>query len=175
MTTLYSKHVECIKSALASLGDIAFKFSKANHWYQNEHHTGVHFENLRRGGGTPHPFVSCVTKIGSVRRGLSKCDLRLSASKTIICPKRTTIFRWIWTNGTLQASPHKLATLTTMFPTEEKNICGLRSFIGAFKVLARVIPNIRCHVPSCSAHLTALAPLLVSNLRTRYHGQINSP
>ncbi len=42
---------------------------QANHWFQNEHHTGVHFENLR--GVVTTPFVSCVTKISFVRRGLN--------------------------------------------------------------------------------------------------------
>ena len=37
---------------------------------------------------------------------LDQCDLRFSASKTVIAPKSTTILGWIWYNGTLQASPH---------------------------------------------------------------------
>ena len=34
-----------------------------------------------------------------------KCDLHLSASKTIINPQFTTILGWIWNCGTLSASP----------------------------------------------------------------------
>lgn len=46
-----------------------------------------------------------------VLHALYKCNLRLSVSKTVICPKSTTILGWIWSNGTIQASPHRFATL----------------------------------------------------------------
>ena len=74
-----------------------------------------------------------------VLQALDKCNLRLSASKTTICPKSTTILGWIWSNGTLKASPHKIATLSTC--STPTTVRGLRSFIGAYKVLARVINN----------------------------------
>ena len=49
------------------------------------------------------------------------------------------ILGWIWSNGTIYASPHRVATLASCdTPTTVK---GLRSFIGAYKVLARVISN----------------------------------
>ncbi len=73
--------------------------------------------------------------------------LRLSSRKTIICPKSTTILGWIWSNGSIQASPHRVATLSTC--ATPVKVRGLRSFIGAFKVLARVIPN-------CSSLLSPL-------------------
>ena len=65
--------------------------------------------------------------------------LRLSAKKTVICPKTTTILGWIWSSGTLHASPHRIATLSTYAITGR--VSGLRSFIGTYKVLARVLPN----------------------------------
>ena len=65
---------------------------------------------------------------------LDWCDLRLSASKTVIAPKSTTIHGWIWSNNTLRASPHRISTLSSSTPVK-----GLRSFIGAYKVLAQVI------------------------------------
>lgn len=58
-----------------------------------------------------------------------------------------TILGWIWTAGSLSASPHRLNTLAT-FP-EPTTVGRLRSFIGAYKVLSRVIPR-------CSSYLTPL-------------------
>ena len=78
---------------------------------------------------------------------MQKCQLRLSATKTVICPKSTTILGWIWRSGTIEASPHRIATLATC--ARPSKVGGLRSFIGAYKVLARVIPR-------CSS---VLAPL----------------
>ena len=70
---------------------------------------------------------------------LYKCDLRLSAKKTIVCPKTATILGWVWSQGTLRASPHRVATLASCSLPEK--VAGLRSFIGAYKVLARVLPK----------------------------------
>lgn len=65
-------------------------------------------------------------------------NLRLSAPKTI-CPGKATVLGWVWSNGTLQASPHKLAALSTVDPPP--TVQGLRSFVGACKVLSRVVPR----------------------------------
>ena len=52
---------------------------------------------------------------------------------------KTNILGWIWQMGTLRASPHRIATLTACSPPER--VSGLKSFIGAVKVLSRVIPG----------------------------------
>lgn len=83
----------------------------------------------------------------AVLQALHNSGLRLSATKTVIAPQQTVILGWVWRLGTLQASPHRIATLSTCPIPSTVN--GLRSFIGAFKVLARVIQN-------CS---TILSPL----------------
>ena len=62
----------------------------------------------------------------------------LSPSKTIVCPKKATVLGWVWSNGTLQASLHKLAALSSVEPPS--TVHGLRSFNGAYKVLSRVLP-----------------------------------
>ncbi|XP_073234993.1 uncharacterized protein [Porites lutea] len=82
-----------------------------------------------------------------VLQALHKCNLHLSAHKTIISPKTTTILGWIWNAGSLSASPHRLNTLAT-YP-EPNTVARLRSFIGAYKVLSRVIPR-------CSSYLAPL-------------------
>ena len=79
--------------------------------------------------------------------GLQKSNLKLSPSKTVICPRSATTLGWIWTQGVLSASPHRFAVLAKCPPPD--TVRGLRSFIGAYKVLSRVLPN-------CSAHTSPL-------------------
>ena len=83
----------------------------------------------------------------AVLRRLDDANLRLSAKKTIIAPARTVVLGWIWQNGTLRADPHKVSALATC--TRPVTTKSLRSFIGAYKVLARVLPK-------CAAFLQPL-------------------
>ena len=85
-------------------------------------------------GGTPEEALSNWSR---VLVALKYNNLRLSAPKTVICPKSTTILGWIWTEGTLRASTHKLAALSSVEPPT--SVQGLRSFVGAYKVLSRVL------------------------------------
>ena len=71
-------------------------------------------------------------------RSLSRNDLHLSASQTIINPKSTNILGWVWTQGYLSASPHSICSLSTC--KRPTTVTQLRSFVGAYKVLSRVIP-----------------------------------
>ena len=74
-----------------------------------------------------------------VLEALHACDLRLSASKTVICPRSTTVLGWIWSEGCISASSHRISALATcQLPKTVKN---MRSFIGAYKALSRVIPH----------------------------------
>lgn len=75
----------------------------------------------------------------SVLSALRRSNLSLSAHKTVIAPRGTTILGWIWRLGSIQASPHRIAALSSCPPPA--NVTGLRSFIGAYKVLARVVKN----------------------------------
>ena len=72
---------------------------------------------------------------------LQRCNLNLSASKTIIAPKQATIHGWLWQLGTIQATPHQIL-LSSCQPA--KTVTALRSFIGAYKVLSRVIKKHIC-------------------------------
>ena len=101
-------------------------------------------DDLYCGGNTPQELL-CNWK--KVLQALHKCNLRLSARKTINSPKSTTILGWIWTVGSLSASSHSLNTLATY--AEPSTVGQLRSFIGAYKVLSHVIPR-------CSSYLTPL-------------------
>ena len=63
----------------------------------------------------------------------------MSATKTVICPKTTPILGWIWSQGSLSASPHSTAALATCSPPESvKDMC---SFISTYKVLSNVLPH----------------------------------
>ena len=72
-------------------------------------------------------------------QALFKCNFKLSASKTVINLKSTVILGWIWDSGTLQASPHRTAALASY--SKPETVGRLKSFIGAYKVLASVIPQ----------------------------------
>ena len=93
-------------------------------------------DDLYCGGNTPQELFQNWKK---VLQALYKCDLRLSASKTIINPKSTTILGWIWSSGTLTASSHRVNTLASC--PEPDTVGRMRSFVGAYKVLSRVIPR----------------------------------
>ncbi|KAL2096322.1 hypothetical protein ACEWY4_008470 [Coilia grayii] len=82
-----------------------------------------------------------------VLSALQHCGLNLSAAKTTIAPIQTNILGWVWRQGTIQASPHRVSALASCPPP--KSVTGLRSFIVAYKVLARVIKH-------CSTLLTPL-------------------
>ncbi len=71
--------------------------------------------------------------------------------KTIVAPKSTTILGWIWRQGHISASNHRISTLKS-WPTPQ-TVKGLRSFIGAYKVLARVLPD-------CASNLADLKCLV---------------
>lgn len=63
-----------------------------------------------------------------VLTALDKANLKVSPTKTVICPTTTTTLGW-----TLDMT---LSTCTT-----PESVNGLRGFIGAYTILCRVIPN----------------------------------
>jgi len=88
------------------------------------------------GGNSPQELLQNWKR---VLQALYRCDLRLSASKTIINPKTTTVLGWIWSSGTLCASQHRVNTLSSC-PAPDA-VGQMRSFVGAYKVLSRVLPG----------------------------------
>ncbi|KAJ8349524.1 hypothetical protein SKAU_G00246540 [Synaphobranchus kaupii] len=93
-------------------------------------------DDLYCGGDTPQELFHNWKRI---LQALYKCDL--------INPKSTTILGWIWCAGTLTASPHRVNTLAAC-PAPD-TVGRMRSFVGAYKVLSRVVPR-------CSAYLAPL-------------------
>ena len=63
-------------------------------------------DDLYCGGNTPDELLENWIK---VLGALHKKNLCLSASKTVINPKSTTILGWTWSEGTLTANPHRVS------------------------------------------------------------------
>ncbi|CAC5413332.1 unnamed protein product [Mytilus coruscus] len=57
--------------------------------------------------------------------------------------KQATILGWLWELGSIRATPHRIATLSSCQPA--KTVRALRSFVGAYKV-SRVIKNLSGHL-----------------------------
>jgi hypothetical protein len=93
-------------------------------------------DDLYVGGDTPEVLLQHWTK---VLTALQQNNLALNASKTIVCPKSTVVLGWIWSSGTLRASTHRISALVAVDPP--RTVQSLRSYIGAYKVLSRVLPG----------------------------------
>ena len=70
-------------------------------------------DDLYCGGNT---LDELLTNWRRVLETLHKCNLKLSPTKTIICPRSTTILGWVWSQGSLSASPHRVAVLSKCPP-----------------------------------------------------------
>ena len=93
-------------------------------------------DDLYIGGATPEIVLNIWR---TVLEALLANGLRLSASKTVICPKSVSILGWTWTQGTIQASTHKVNALAAVDPPP--TVSKLRSYIGGVKFLSRVMKN----------------------------------
>ena len=101
-----------------------------------ERHVAKLPDDLYCGASSPEELLVIWTR---VLDQLDRCDLRLSPSKSIIYPNTTTVLGWVWSQGTLSASPHRIGVLSScLLPTTVKN---MRSLIGSYKVLGRVLPD----------------------------------
>ncbi|NRB15972.1 MAG: hypothetical protein HRU29_16410 [Rhizobiales bacterium] len=70
--------------------------------------------------------------------------LKLSPAKTVCCPTSTVILGWLWEQGTIRSTPHRLNALLQCSPPE--TVTKLRSFIGSYKFLSRVLPYYSYHL-----------------------------
>ena len=93
-------------------------------------------DDLYTGGNSPEELL---TNWEHLLSRLNEANIKLSAAKTVIAPTQTTILGWIWNSGTIRPDPHKVSSLSTCTPPTTTK--GMRSFLGAYKVLSRVIPN----------------------------------
>ena len=93
-------------------------------------------DDLYIGGETPESLNFAWERVLHL---LSINNLRLSPSKTVCCPVTTDVLGWQWKQGTLSATPHRLNALSAY--QRPKTIKGLRSFIGSYKFLSKVLPR----------------------------------
>lgn len=75
---------------------------------------------------------------GKVLERLSVNGMKLSPDKTVICPTSTIILGWLWENGRIRPTTHRMNALVACDPPS--TVKGLRSFIGCFKFMSRVLP-----------------------------------
>ena len=66
-------------------------------------------------------------------------NLTLSPTKTVICPKSTTTLGWRWESGKISVLQHKISPLISSDPP--KTCTAMRSYLGAYKAIARCIPK----------------------------------
>lgn len=102
--------------------------------YLYEGHATKIADDLYVGGDTPAEALEVWEK---VLESLFENGLKLSAAKTECCPASTTILGWLWSQGTLKASPHRVSALATV--ERPKTVRQLRGYIGGYKTFSRVI------------------------------------
>ena len=88
------------------------------------------------GGDTPSELLINWTKF---LEAMHRNNLRAKGIKTIIAPLSTVILGWLWKQGTLSATTHRISTLSTC--DQPKTVRNMKSFLGACKFLARVLPR----------------------------------
>ena len=93
-------------------------------------------DDLIIGGSSPEEVLGIWEK---VLKALSENGLKLSAKKTCCLPQSVTVLGWVWNNGTLTASPHRISALEVVEPPA--TVGKLRSFLGSYKFLSKVIPH----------------------------------
>ena len=89
--------------------------------------------------GSFHSIPELLCNWQKVLHRMQQNNLYLSAAKTVVAPKRTTVLGWIWNTGTISAPSHKINPLVKSDPP--KTCSAMRSFIGAYKALSRCIPR----------------------------------
>ena len=67
-------------------------------------------DDISYGGNT---IAELQRNVGRLLQCFTDSGLRLSATKTTICPAKTMILGSVWNLGTIQASSHRIATLAS--------------------------------------------------------------
>ena len=78
-----------------------------------------------------------------VIKKFAEANIKVSPSKTHIFPKQADVLGWVWkVGGHLEASEHRKLALTNTKIENIKTVKDMRSWIGLFKTLHIVTPNI---------------------------------
>ena len=111
-------------------------------------------DDMFLGGETVEEVLATFEEVLQI---LLECNLKLSAKKTIICPKSTEILGWIWSAGYLRAGSHRLSALAECEPPQTAK--ALKSFIGAYRFLSRVIKDYASLLLPLEMMITGKVPL----------------
>ena len=101
-------------------------------------------DDLFIGGDSPE---SLLENFHMVLHKLHENNIKLKPSKTFIAPKTVNILGWVWSEGKLKASPHKISALASCQPPS--TVAALRSYLGSYRFISRTIKG----------HANILAPL----------------
>jgi len=82
-------------------------------------------------------FESLLQNLREVFKRLQKCGMTIKPSKLIICPKKTVLFGWEFSEQAWRPSPHKINPLLTA--AQPNTVKQLRSWLGASKQLSSVL------------------------------------
>ena len=74
-----------------------------------------------------------------VLKRLQLNGMKLSPSKTKICPTTASILGWEWESGSIRPGNHRINALLSCDPPD--TVKGLRSYLGCFKYISRVLPK----------------------------------
>ncbi|XP_065940483.1 uncharacterized protein [Magallana gigas] len=113
-------------------------------------------DDLNCGGNTPEELLQNWI---SVMIALNDCGLTLSAGKTIICPRSTTMLGWIWTQGRLSAS----LTKSQSYPHA--------NFQTLSMACAHLLGPTRCYPASYQAVHLSKVPSVAFSQGTKSSGQ----
>ena len=106
-------------------------------------------DDLYCGGDSPEALLNNWRR---VLQALDRCNLRLSPTKTVICPKTTSVLGWIWSQGRLSANPHRIAVLACVLLLQQWKVFYRRlqsPQSRASQLLKRHrSPGVRSHWPS---------------------------
>ena len=92
------------------------------------------------GGETPE---EAATNYYRVLAKLHLANIKVTPEKTKIFPKSADMLGWVWKEGGyLEASPHRKFALTNTKVEDIKKIQDMRSWVGLFKTLHIVTPQI---------------------------------
>ena len=92
------------------------------------------------GGTTP---LETAQNYARVLQKLDNANIKVAPEKTKIFPKSADMLGWVWEQGGfLSASPHRKLGITNTRIEDIKTVKDMRSWIGLFKTLHIVTPNI---------------------------------
>ena len=97
-------------------------------------------DDLYIGGDTQ---TETATNYARILAKIKNANLKITPGKTFIFPKSVDVLGWVWTRGGfLKPSMHRTSSLLNTKTEDIKKVRDMRSWVGLFKTLHIVTPNI---------------------------------